>query len=281
MATVKYWDTTIGDYRLIEIGGGGAGGAVDGGYRGQWDPSTAYSAGDTVLYSSVLWGAPAAIAAGQPAPAPAPSNIPNAADNAADVPPIIVSTTGETVASGAFSNSAFTTEAGEPAAHAYSAKKSGWLKYTPLDSGTVTFHTEGSTNDTLLGMYRWTGGTSPFSFASLMYETHDDDSGADATSMITRSIAGGSTYYFQIGGYDNRTMDYRFTVVNARATAPPVGGWTMMAGPPIAAGGAADQVLTKNSAADYDTKWVDIPSITVGTTAPSDPAVNAIWIDVS
>lgn len=51
--------------------------------------------------------------------------------------------------------------------------------------------------------------------------------------------------------------------------------------PAIPAGGAANTVLTKASATDYDMAWTATPKITVSSTAPSSPAVNDLWIDTT
>lgn len=45
-------------------------------------------------------------------------------------------------------------------------------------------------------------------------------------------------------------------------------------GPGVAAGGTTDQILSKNSNADYDTEWVDAP--TGGTSAPASETVAGI-----
>ena len=51
-------------------------------------------------------------------------------------------------------------------------------------------------------------------------------------------------------------------------------------GPGVAAGGTTDQVLAKNSATNYDTKWVTPAagaSVTASDTAPVSPTAGALW----
>lgn len=55
-------------------------------------------------------------------------------------------------------------------------------------------------------------------------------------------------------------------------------------GPGVAAGGTTDQLLAKNSNADYDTKWIDAPegggaSVTISDTAPVSPSAGDLWWD--
>ena len=80
-----------------------------------------------------------------------------------------------------------------------------WYTHTPSASGTLTATTAGSGFDTVLAVY--TGS----SLATLTMLSCDDDGGPGKTSQLTLTPSG-TTYYFQVGGFDNATGSLTFNL---------------------------------------------------------------------
>ena len=96
------------------------------------------------------------------------------------------------------SNVDATSQSGEPLLqYKSSAKTTVWWKWTAPSSGTVRFATEGSSFDTVMGVY--TG----YTLSSLTVKAQDDDGGANRTSVCTFSAVAGSTYYICVAGYSS------------------------------------------------------------------------------
>ncbi|MDP3768793.1 MAG: hypothetical protein Q8S13_12325, partial [Dehalococcoidia bacterium] len=82
-----------------------------------------------------------------------------------------------------------------------------WYSYTPASTGQVTANTLGSSFDTVLAAY--TGN----SVNALTVIACDDDTGGVLQSQISFLAMGGTTYYFQAGGFDGLTGNLRLTLV--------------------------------------------------------------------
>ena len=94
------------------------------------------------------------------------------------------------------SNVSATRESGEPTHAGGSGGKSVWWRFTPTSSGTVTLWTEGSTFDTLLGVY--TGSTVGLLGA---VAANDDDDDGGLSSLVTFQVTSGVTYHVAVDGY--------------------------------------------------------------------------------
>lgn len=92
------------------------------------------------------------------------------------------------------SNTSATREVSEPVTHG-TTDATRWYSITPTSSGTLYINTNGSTFDTVLGVF--TGA----SVSSLTRLASDDDSGLDAQSALSVSVTGGVKYYIQVGGF--------------------------------------------------------------------------------
>jgi hypothetical protein len=88
---------------------------------------------------------------------------------------------------------------------------------------------------------------------------------------------------------DNITLELHEGAEGPQGPEGPVGpkgdtGDTGDPGEGLPSGGAAGQVPVKSSSADFATAWqtpLVANKFTVGTTAPSSPAVNDVWIDTT
>jgi hypothetical protein len=101
-------------------------------------------------------------------------------------------------------NSKATLEAGEPVHGGSSGVvggKSLWWKWRATITGTLVVSTAGSSIDTLVGIY--TGD----SVDSLVRLGADNDSGANATSLLTIPVVTGLTYYIAVDGYNGEGGD--------------------------------------------------------------------------
>jgi len=77
-----------------------------------------------------------------------------------------------------------------------------WYAFTPTSTGTLNANTVGSNYDTVLAVYRLTGGSRDNKPVELLC---DDDSGGSLTSALSFFADAGATYYFQIGKYGFRS----------------------------------------------------------------------------
>ncbi len=92
------------------------------------------------------------------------------------------------------SNTSATREVGEPITSG-STSSTKWYSYVPSSSGYLTINTNGSSFDTVLGVF--TGS----SVSSLTTQTSDDDSGDGSSSLVSLSVSSGVSYFFQVGSY--------------------------------------------------------------------------------
>ncbi|HYI23489.1 MAG TPA: hypothetical protein VEX62_12750 [Candidatus Limnocylindrales bacterium] len=79
-----------------------------------------------------------------------------------------------------------------------------WYRFTPNSSRTLVARTVGSTFDTVLAVYE---GTSLEDLAELAC---NDDRGIDVASRVELPVVGGTTYFFQVGGYGATSGDLSF-----------------------------------------------------------------------
>ena len=120
------------------------------------------------------------------------------------------------------SNASATKETGEPLHAGYTGGASVWYRWTPRVSGNVTMKTEGSSYDTLLGLY--TGSTVG---ALTTIAANDDYStpGGLYWSTITTPVTAGTTYAIAIDGYGaqtgNITLNWVLTPTTATTPDPP------------------------------------------------------------
>jgi hypothetical protein len=95
-----------------------------------------------------------------------------------------------------------------------------WYRHAPSTDGVLTATTTGSDFDTVLGVY--TGS----SFATLTNLACDDDGGPGVTSQVALSVASGTTYYLQAGGFDNATGNLAFGLTFVAAVDSDNDGWS-------------------------------------------------------
>ena len=93
-------------------------------------------------------------------------------------------------------NTSATREAGEPTTRG-STTSTKWYSYTPASSGTLTINTNGSSFDTVLGVF--TGS----SVSSLTHVASDDDSGDGFSSLVSLSVSSGTTYFVQVASWSS------------------------------------------------------------------------------
>jgi hypothetical protein len=109
-----------------------------------------------------------------------------------------------------------TLEAGEPKPYSaikdcgiYGISKSIWFKMTPNSNGQIKVSTEGSSFDTVLGLYK---GSSLTSLQQV--SCSNDNSSPNWTDNMTAGVAAGQTYYLQISGTGGlRSGAYKLNVV--------------------------------------------------------------------
>ncbi len=82
--------------------------------------------------------------------------------------------------------------------------KTVWYQFTPNSSRTVVARTVGSTFDTVLAVYEGS------SLDDLSEVACNDDRGIDLASRVELPLVGGTTYYFQVGGYGGTSGDLSF-----------------------------------------------------------------------
>lgn len=92
-------------------------------------------------------------------------------------------------------NTDATKETGEPYHGGNAGGKSVWWTWYCPASGTATIDTEGSSFDTLLGVYTGTA------VASLTTVAGDNDSGAGSASLVTFACTAGTTYQIAVDGF--------------------------------------------------------------------------------
>jgi subtilisin family serine protease len=91
-------------------------------------------------------------------------------------------------------NTSATRETGEPTTRGATASTK-WYSYVPTSSGTLTINTNGSSFDTVLGVF--TGS----SVSSLTTVASDDDSGDGFSSSVSFSVSSGTTYFVQVASW--------------------------------------------------------------------------------
>ncbi len=92
-------------------------------------------------------------------------------------------------------------EDGEPLFDFADSTATVWWRWTAPTSGPFMFTTQGSSFDTVMGVY--TGTT----VDSLVTVVEDDDEGPDSTSAVVFDAVAGTTYYICVGGYAEHVGD--------------------------------------------------------------------------
>lgn len=102
-----------------------------------------------------------------------------------------------------------TSEPGEPVhANVASGNASVWWTWTAPSNGGVVIHTDGSSFDTVLGVYTGT------SIQILSLIAADDDSAPGFDSLVSFDAVAGMTYYIAVDGYDTGdTGDISLTIL--------------------------------------------------------------------
>ena len=101
-----------------------------------------------------------------------------------------------------------TDEAGEPQSTCTTASATIWYRYTPASGEIVTVSLAGSSFDTTLMI--WEGTCGAFTEVAC-----NDDFGAGLQSEATFFVAGGTSLYFQVAGFDG---DFGDVVLNVTST---------------------------------------------------------------
>jgi len=94
------------------------------------------------------------------------------------------------------SNAGATIEVGEPRHAGQTGGRSAWWTWIAPSSGTLTVTTQGSTFDTLLGVYTGSALQSLTRIGS-----NDDESSSVRTSRVTITVVGGTSYRIAVDGY--------------------------------------------------------------------------------
>ena len=126
---------------------------------------------------------------------PAPLGSVPANDNFANAITIVLSNNAATM-NGYNVNA--TKESGEPNNAGNVGGRSVWWKWTAPSDGSVALDTNGSYNDTTLGVYTGSSVSSLTNIAS----NDDVQSGVIQHSALTFNAAGGTTYYFDVDGFN-------------------------------------------------------------------------------
>ena len=159
------------------------------------------------------------------------------------------------------SNFAATSEPGEPEIGGVpGGGASVWWKWTAPNNGTYTFSTEGSSFDTLEGIY--TGSA----VNALTLVGQNDDYGTSVDSSVSFSASTGTVYYIGIDGYQAATGAITLT-------------WEQNAGAPIIANftpqsGTPGTVVTVTGANFLGTSLVTIGGTSAGYDVVSDTQIN-------
>jgi hypothetical protein len=123
------------------------------------------------------------------------------------------------------SNVGATKQLSEPNHAGYVGGASVWWMWTPPAPTRVIINTFGSNFDTLLAVYRYTGGSLP-PFTNLSLVAQNDQYGGDQ-SQVTIDALGGTTYYIAVDGWNNQVGNITLTLQppppnDAYATAIPL-----------------------------------------------------------
>jgi hypothetical protein len=116
-----------------------------------------------------------------------------------------------------------TTQSAEPLSFACDAGtvpigKTVWYSYTPTTNGALTFSTVGSGFDTIVRAYT---GSDIASLTAVPNACDDDVSSGDTTSLISFAATAGTSYRFQVGGYDSDAGSLAATLSYQDGGTPP------------------------------------------------------------
>lgn len=151
------------------------------------------------------------------------------------------------------SNTAATSQTGEPSHAGNPPGKSVWWKWTSPQAGTLTLSTAGSSFDTVLAVY--TGAT----LEGLSSAAANDDVVDSRTSEVVLSVAAGTTYYIAVDGFRGVSGSLRLRLqADYEAGSILLGG--NLAFGSVAAGQSAQRTFT---IANTGTEPVEITSISL------------------
>ena len=99
--------------------------------------------------------------------------------------------------------------------------RSIWFRWTPVNSGSAVFTTQGSTFDTIMGVYT---GSSVSNLTVVPSAVNDDDSGGFLTSMVSFNYSPGTEYEIAVDGYRGASgyVVLNWTTVNFPAPYPAI-----------------------------------------------------------
>jgi uncharacterized repeat protein (TIGR03803 family) len=116
------------------------------------------------------------------------------------------------------SNTNATRETGEPVILAGdSGGKSIWFRWLPTNSGAVTFSTQGSGFDTIMGIYT---GTTVSGLTPLASAINDDDAGGYLTSQVKFNYQSGIEYEIAVDGFRGASGNVVLSWTNQTSATP-------------------------------------------------------------
>ena len=110
------------------------------------------------------------------------------------------------------SNVGATSQPGEPVIAVSGGGKSVWYKWTSPFTGTIAFNTEGSTFDTVMGVYTGTNVAN----LTLIVANDDVNFPADLTSAVTFPVTAGKVYYVAVDGFQGDSGAINLSLVAGR-----------------------------------------------------------------
>ena len=118
-------------------------------------------------------------------------------------------------------NSTATLEPGEPAHAGNKGGRSVWWSWYQTFPGELTLTTEGSTFDTILGIYVQSDPGSPTVSGLTEVASNDDASGKTRTSLLRFPSQAWQTYFIAVDGYDGAIGDIHLSLGWQPSPAPP------------------------------------------------------------
>ena len=179
----------------------------------------------------------------------------------------------------------------------YARKNNTWTEVVQQSYGTLQnyFFNAGNVPPPASGSVRFNNPTQNLTTLVYMHYVTNDSNAVNLKTYFAQRLKVGDTLYFQdkddITKWQMFAINAAFTDNGTYATIPVT--W-IASGNPLT---AAKIIVTREGAsvaspigeapadghlyARKNTAWAALPNITVGTTAPSTPAVNDVWIDTT